>query len=224
MATYLYFATIEPNLTYGTEVWGVSTQVTEQMDKLCLWHLKSTLGVKTSTSNHIMLGELGIIPPTVKCHIKILCYYDRLRSLPDDMLVKRAYNEALKLHEQGFTTWVSKVWDIANKYEINLDNINWPFWNTIKQLVTEHFKNHWKSSIVDIAFNPILRTYKLFKTDFKIETYLGVVKDNRYRHTLINCELVLTPSESNVVGTTKLMSRNACAHIVWEAMTKITSF
>ena len=40
------------------------------------------------------------------------------------MLVKRAYNEALELHEQGFITWVSKVWDIANKYEINLDNIN----------------------------------------------------------------------------------------------------
>ena len=132
-----------------------------------------------------MWGELGIIPPSVKCHINILCYYDRLRSLPDDMLVKRAYNEAVKLHEQGFTTRVSKVWDIANKYGINLDNINLPFRNAIKQLVTEHFKNHWKASIVDIASNPILRTYKLFKTDFKFETYLDVVKDNRYRHTLI---------------------------------------
>ena len=101
------------------------------------------------------------------------------------MLVKRAYNEALILHEQGFTTWVSKVWDIANKYEINLDNINLPFRNTIKQLVTEYFNNHWKYSIVDITSNPILRTYKLFKTDFKFETYLDVVKDNRYRHSSI---------------------------------------
>ena len=101
------------------------------------------------------------------------------------MLVKRAYNEALNLHEQGFTTWVSIVWAIANKYEINLDNINLPFRNTIKQLVIEHFKNHWKSSLVDIASNPILRTYKLLKTDFKFETYLDVVKDNCYRHALI---------------------------------------
>ena len=51
MATYFFFATIEPILTYGTEVWGVSTKGTEQMDKLCLWYLKSTLGVKRSTSN-----------------------------------------------------------------------------------------------------------------------------------------------------------------------------
>ena len=105
--------------------------------------------------------------------------------LADDMLVKRAYNEALKLHEHGFTTWVSKVLDIANKYEINLDNINLPSRNAIKQLVTEHFKNHWKSSIVHIASNHILRTYKLFITDFKFETYLDVVKDNRYRLALI---------------------------------------
>ena len=34
MATYLFFATIEPILTYGTEVWGVSTKGTEQMDKM----------------------------------------------------------------------------------------------------------------------------------------------------------------------------------------------
>ena len=162
------------------------------MDKLCLRYLKLTLGVKRSTSNHIMWGELGIKPHCVKCHINILSYHDRLRSLPDDMLVKRAYNEALKLHEQGFTTWVSKVWDIANKYEINLENINLPFRNAIKQLVTQHFKKHWKSSIVDIVSNPILRTYKLFKTDSKYETYLDVAKDNRYRHALINCELVPT--------------------------------
>ena len=69
-----------------------------------------------STSNHMMWGELGITPLSVKCCIKIRCCYDRLISLPDDRLLKRAYNEALKLQEQDFTTWVSKVWDIVNKY------------------------------------------------------------------------------------------------------------
>ena len=32
--------------------------------------------------------------------------------------------------------------------------------------------------------NPILRTYNLFKPDFKFETYLEVIKDGRYRHAL----------------------------------------
>ena len=145
-----------------TSYFSHSYQYVELCIRLVLFvsgcNCNSTLGVKRFTSNHIIWGDSVIIPPSVKCHIKIICYYDRLRSLPDDMLVKRAYNEALKLHEQGFTTWVSKMWDIANKYEIHLDNINLPFRNTIKQLVTEHSKNHWKSPIVDITSNPILRT------------------------------------------------------------------
>ena len=36
------------------------------------------------------------------------------------MLVKRAYNEAPHLHEQAFKTWVSDVWEIANKYQLNI--------------------------------------------------------------------------------------------------------
>ena len=44
--------------------------------------------------------------------------------------------------------------------------------------------NYWKTSVADIAMNPILRTYDLFKPDFKFGTYLEVIKDGRYRHEL----------------------------------------
>ena len=42
--------------------------------------------------------------------------------------------------------------------------------------------NHWKSSIANINSNPVFCTctYKLFKTDFKLETDLDVVKDNQH--------------------------------------------
>ena len=40
------------------------------------------------------------------------------------------------------------------------------------------------SVLADIAMNPILHTYNLFKPDFKFETYLEVVKDGSYRHAL----------------------------------------
>ena len=83
---------------------GVNNKGTEQIDKLCLWYFKSILGVKPSTSSYMVWGELGYVPSSIKCHIKLLHYHDRLRNLPDNMLVKRAYNEALHLHEQGFKT------------------------------------------------------------------------------------------------------------------------
>ena len=100
------------------------------------------------------------------------------------MLVKRAYNEALHLHEQGFKTWVSNVWEIANKYHLNIETKTSSFRHTVKNQINEHFMNCWKISVADIAMNPILRTYNLFKPDFKFETYLEVVKDGRYRHAL----------------------------------------
>ena len=48
----------------------------------------------------------------------------------------------------------------------------------------EHFMNYWKTSVADVAMNPILRTFNLFKHDFKFETDIKIVKDGRYRHAL----------------------------------------
>ena len=39
--------------------------------------------------------------------------------------------------------------------------------------------------LIDIAFNPIVRTYKLFKTYFKFETFPDVVEDNYDSQSLI---------------------------------------
>ena len=134
-------------------------------------------------------GELGYVPPCIKCHIKLLHYHYRLRDLPDSMLVTRAYNETLHLHEQGFKTCVCNVWEIANKYQLNIETKTSSIRHTIKNQINEHFMNYWKTSVADIAVNPILRTYNLFKPDFKFETYLEVVKDGRYRHALKKCRL-----------------------------------
>ena len=54
IATQLFNAVVEPILTYGSEIWGVNKKGAEQVDKLCLWYLKSTLGVKSSTSSYII--------------------------------------------------------------------------------------------------------------------------------------------------------------------------
>ena len=38
--------------------------------------------------------------------------------------------------------------------------------------INEHLMNYWKTSVADVAMNPILRTNNLFKPDIKYETYL----------------------------------------------------
>ena len=70
-----------------------------------------------------MWGESGCIPLSVSCHVKVLCYYNRLRHLPDTMLVKRAFNQLCDLHEQGFSTWVGKVWELAHHSDFKLHDV-----------------------------------------------------------------------------------------------------
>ena len=100
------------------------------------------------------------------------------------MLVKHAYNESLHLHKKGFKTWVSNVWEITNKYQINIETKTSSFRHIVKNQINEHFMSYWKTSVADVAMNTILRTYNFFKPNFKFETYLEVVKDGSYRHAL----------------------------------------
>ena len=42
----------------------------------------------------------------------------------------------------------------------------------------------WQSKLSDIVKNPILRTYRIIKQDFKMEPHLYHVQDTRYRNAI----------------------------------------
>ena len=152
------------------------------MDKFFLWYLRSILKVKTTTANNIVWGETGCTPLSVSCNVKVFCYYNRLRNLPDTMLVKRAFIQLYALQEQGFQTWVGKVWELAHKSNFNLHDVNRENFKKIcKEHMHDQFVQNWKSQIHNLAINPILRTYTTFKADFLLETFLDTVNDTRYR-------------------------------------------
>ena len=65
-----------------------------------------TRGVKATTSNLMVLGGSGQMPPSVFSHINVICYLKRLHHLPSWMIVKQMYIELCRLHECGFVTWV----------------------------------------------------------------------------------------------------------------------
>ena len=92
------------------------------------------------------------------------------------MPAKGAYDEAHHEHEQGFKTWVSDVWEIVNKYELSIETKILSFRHTVKKHINENCMIYWKTSIEDIAINPILFMYNLFKPHVKFETDFEVVK------------------------------------------------
>ena len=44
-------------------------------------YMKGILKVKSSTNHVAVLGECGQLPPSVLCHINVLCFYNRLQNL-----------------------------------------------------------------------------------------------------------------------------------------------
>ena len=53
-----------------------------------------------------------------------------------------------------------------------------------KELVRGKFIESWKCELNDLDKNPILRMYKLIKTDFSMEPYLNLIKEAKYRRSL----------------------------------------
>ena len=78
-------------------------------DELSDWHIfakipKIIFKIKPSTNTIMVNGELDFIPPSFDAHIKILCYHIRLRNLPREKSIRRAFDCFMSLHNQGSNT------------------------------------------------------------------------------------------------------------------------
>ena len=100
---HMFETLIRPILLYGSDVRGIRGQGNDMVDKVFYCFIRCALGVKATTSNLMVLGESGQMPPDVFSHINVICYLKRLHHLPSRMIVKQMYIELCRLHECGFS-------------------------------------------------------------------------------------------------------------------------
>ena len=183
---HMFDSLVRPILVYGSDVWGMNKSGTMAVDKVFMWYIRRVLKVKTSTCNIIAMGEVGILPPSVTCHMNVLNYYDRLVRMPDSRLAKQVFNQLSYLHDNGFETWVGRVRELALNYGIDLrqNGLNRDFKKLCLEKIHLKFNSNWFSELQDIQKNPLLRTYCLFKTKFCREPYLDIITNNKYRAAL----------------------------------------
>ena len=179
---YLFDSLVRPVLTYGCAVWGTRSNGREQVDKIHLWYLRALLGIKATSSNVITLGECGSIPPSVTIQANCIIYLKRIQSLSETSMLKQTLNEMKKLHNLGFNTWYGRVCELARQNGIDIEGM--PDKNEIKIAVSNTFKGQWYSNLNNVVLNPILRTYKYLKTEFRMEPHLKLVTDHRYRKAI----------------------------------------
>ena len=131
---HMYDCLVKPSTVYGSEVWSHHHQAQSEADKIFFWFARQVLRVKPTTSNIIVLGECGVLPPSVQCIISVLCYMNRLHNVPNDLLVNQAYCEMLRLENNGFCTWTSNVCELARSYGLDISLTTKDFKKTLNKL------------------------------------------------------------------------------------------
>ena len=90
--------------------------------------------------------------------------------MPENSSAKRVFYELKKLNDMGFKTWVTSVRELASRYNVSIDSeldVN-VFKQKCQEMFARKFILDWQNKIVDDSKHPILKTYKMFKSEFKI--------------------------------------------------------
>ena len=176
-------------ISYGCEVWGYSKS--KDLERLHLKFLKRVLGVKLSTSNAGVYGELCRYPLYISRYIRITRYWIKLL-YSSNIILQTVYNVSLQDCEKGLLNWVTSIKTLLSQFGFNHVWLN-PysvdpniFISAFKQRLIDNFIQTWKS---DILTNRKLFLYNNFKCEFEYESYLDIVRDKPLRQLLTKLRL-----------------------------------
>ena len=175
LAFKMFDAQISPIMEYMSEVWYQNKTLNE-LEKIHLAFIKSTLKVKMSSSTHAIYSECGRFPLQIKAQFQMIKYWKRIVTLENSHIVKKAYNSLHELSEHGQQNWCSVVKCILTELGYseawNTQEMNERELFALKEKIYKGHMDKCLENINDSERNPKLRTYKLFKTEFKLETHL----------------------------------------------------
>ena len=105
----LFVAMVLPIITYGCEIWGY--RVYKVIEVVHLTFLKHILGVRKTTCNSMVYGELGKYPVITHIKSRILGYWLRSINGKQRKLSCIMYKCLLKLHDENSfkSPWIKFV-------------------------------------------------------------------------------------------------------------------
>ena len=78
-------------------------------------------------------------------------------------------------------TWVTKACKLAEQYQVDISSNIQNFKTYCKMTASNFYKHSWLLEVTNVNRYPILRTYKMFKTEFGSEKYLEAISECHYR-------------------------------------------
>ena len=182
----LFDKLVRPILCYGAEVWGFSKII--QQERIHLQFFKKLLGVKRTTQNDFVYGELGRVTLQVYIFQSIVKYWFKILEFENAKYIKFAYQLMLSdLHRKpNSVNWASTVKELLSSmgfYEVwlaqGVGNKN-VFLSEMKLRLKDNFVQNWQSRLADSSR---ARFFSLFST-FDHQLYLQQVNIKKFRIAL----------------------------------------
>ena len=179
----LFHTYISPILIYTSENWMVLSDKsirnfthktmftdidTKKPGVLHRQFLKYIVGTSKSCPNLAIYGETGEIPLSLKAYRLMSKYWYRVKNLPNEMLVKMALLENVKLK----TNWIKTIEKLLNCLHLT-DKTDNPskFNKAIDKNTKDGFINFWREALGDPNLSR-LQFYSVIKKEFSFEKYL----------------------------------------------------
>lgn len=177
----LFEKMVKPILLYGSEIWGIGNlDIIEQVQ---LKFYKQIFGLKLSTPNYMVYGELGIYPIKIDIYTRMINFWSKLLINNNQKLSSRMYSILYSLHEHNDckSEWIQCIRNILISCGVpqiwTSQNVENPKWLTcyVKQKLKDLFINDWflqceKSS-----------NYRIYKHLFTSESYLSKLSFNEVK-------------------------------------------
>ena len=164
----------------------LSRKNSKELERIHMQFCKRVLGVKLSTSNAGIYGELGRYPLYVARYTRIVKYWFKIL-YSDNITLRTIYDISVKDCENGLCNWVKNRKTILEQYGLGYIWLN-PysiepniFVAIFKQRLIDEFTQKW---ISDMANNSVLDLYKYVKTEFGYANYLDHVRNKSLRHEI----------------------------------------
>ena len=180
----LFDKMILPILNYGSEVWGFG--MANSIERVHLQFCKKLLGVKKTTQNDFIYGELGRTSCQTKRFVRIINYWFKILEAHETKYVKIVYNTMLQDLETfpNKVNWASLLRDLLRSsgfYEVWLQqgvgNQN-AFVSLFKQRVTDNFIQNWHSRLENSSRAIFYKTIAVFQ----FQPYLENINIMKFSH------------------------------------------
>jgi len=189
---HVFDHTIKPILLYDSEIWGIfdvsKSKKLKNMyfnkmcddleaEKLHIKMCKYSLEVNRHSTNAAVMGELGRYPLLHEVFLNMIKYLARLNEL-QDCLAADAFNVSKQLFINNKFSWYHCIKEILEHFNINenmLIGSKNKMKHSIYKLFHANYNDLWQKRLLDdrnmLSYGNKLRTYRLFKDNFKFEDY-----------------------------------------------------